>query len=157
MSDLAMSQTLPELEIRALSLADVPAIMQIEREAFSMPWRESTFEGLLRRPDSDLIGATRVGRLIGYAVCWTVGGQAELGNVAVAASERRRGTGRRLVQEALRRIRERGADECYLEVRSSNDTARALYEECGFSVVGRRRNYYVRPVEDALVMRAALV
>ncbi len=143
--------------IRNLTFADLPAIMEIERMSFSTPWRESTFVGLLRRSDSDLIGATRVGRLVGYCVCWTVGDQAELGNVAVSPQERGRGTGTRLVQAGLERVKQRGARECYLEVRESNLTARSIYEKCGFEAIGRRRNYYSRPSEDAVVMRRDLV
>jgi ribosomal-protein-alanine N-acetyltransferase len=121
-----------------------------------MPWRSATFEGLMGRLDSDILGASRLGRLVGYCVCWTIGDQAELGNVAVTASERGRGTGRRLVEAALERIAEREALECFLEVRESNASARTLYESCGFNVVGRRRNYYTKPIEDALVMRMRL-
>ena len=146
-----------ELVVRRLSYGDLPAIMEIEREAFTTPWREVTFEGLLARPDADLLGATRLGRLVGYSVCWTVGDQAELGNVAVKATERGRGTGQLLIAEALCRIRERGAVEVFLEVRESNERARALYQRCGFEVVGRRRAYYTRPVEDALVMKLELI
>jgi ribosomal-protein-alanine N-acetyltransferase len=145
------------VHLRPLSFADLPAIMEIERVSFTTPWREATFEGLLRRSDSDLIGGTRIGRLVGYCVCWTVGDQAELGNVAVALEERGRGTGRRLIEAALERVRQRGARECFLEVRESNVIARSLYERCGFQAIGRRRNYYTRPVEDALVMRRDLL
>ncbi|HUE96371.1 MAG TPA: ribosomal protein S18-alanine N-acetyltransferase [Longimicrobiaceae bacterium] len=145
------------LHVRPLSFGDLPAVMAIEREAFSTPWREVTFEGLLARPDADVLGAMRMGQLVGYSVCWTVGDQSELGNVAVHESERRRGTGQRLVDEALARVRERGSREIFLEVRESNRAARALYEKCGFQLIGRRRHYYTKPVEDALVMRLDLV
>jgi ribosomal-protein-alanine N-acetyltransferase len=145
-----------EIEIRTLSFSDLPAIMEIERVSYSTPWRESTFVSLLRRNDSDLLGVTRMGRLLGYAVCWTVGDQAELGNVAVDPNERGKGLARKLVITALERVRARGARECFLEVRESNSTARALYERCGFRAVGRRRAYYNKPVEDAIVMRCDL-
>lgn len=146
-----------DLVVRDLSFGDVPGIMEIERDSFSTPWRETTFEGLLLRRDSDLLGATRLGRLVGYSVAWTIGDQAELGNVAVAASERRQGTGRRLVEAVLERVHARGARECFLEVRESNASAHALYQRCGFEPVGRRRSYYSRPVEDAIVMRRDLL
>jgi [ribosomal protein S18]-alanine N-acetyltransferase len=152
-SDEVLSQPL----IRTLSFSDLPAIMEIERASFSTPWREATFVGLLRRTDTDLIGATRTGRLVGYCVCWTVGDQAELGNIAVAPQERGHGTGTRLVEAGLSHVRRRGASECFLEVRESNANARSIYEKCGFETVGRRRNYYSRPSEDALVMRRELI
>ncbi len=145
------------LQIRPLRMGDIPGIMAIERESFSTPWRETTFAGLIVRGDSDLIGAVRGGELVGYAVAWTIVDQSELGNVAVAASQRGQGIGRRLIEAALERIRQRGARECFLEVRESNTVARALYQEFGFRTVGRRRNYYARPVEDALVMRLDLL
>jgi [ribosomal protein S18]-alanine N-acetyltransferase len=143
--------------LRPLVAADLPAVMTIERASFSTPWRESTFRGLMLRRDSNLVGAVRDGRLVGYAVCWTVADQAELGNVAVAPDERSRGTGRRLVEAILTIVRGRGARECFLEVRESNLHARALYEQCEFQLVGRRRNYYAKPTEDAFVMRRELI
>jgi ribosomal-protein-alanine N-acetyltransferase len=156
-----VSATSDEVEadfiIRTLSFSDLPAIMEIERLSYSTPWKQSTFEGLLRRGDSDILGATKLGRLIGYAVVWTVGDQAELGNVAVDPNQRGKGIARRLVEAALERVRDRGATECFLEVRESNATAKALYEHCGFYPVGRRRDYYARPVEDAVVMRCDLI
>lgn len=144
------------VSVRDLTRRDLPAVLEIERASFSVPWRPSTFEGLLARGDTDLLAAELEGRLCGYAVCWTILDQSELGNVAVRADERGRGVGRRLVEAALERARGRGAEECYLEVRESNQTARQLYQKLGFEVVGTRRRYYTRPVEDALVMRVVL-
>jgi [ribosomal protein S18]-alanine N-acetyltransferase len=144
------------IEIRDMTAADLMAVMAIEQTAFSMPWRESTFESLLHRSDADLIAAVADGRLVGYAVCWTVVDQAELGNVAVDVEWRNRGVGRRLVEAALERARRRAAEECFLEVRESNRSAQSLYEKCGFRSIGRRRRYYSNPTEDALVMRAPL-
>lgn len=143
-----------ELHLRDLTRADLPAVMEIERAAFSMPWRQTTFEGLLNRSDTDLIAATADGKLVGYAVCWTILDQAELGNIAVSPDVRRQGVGRMLVEAGLARARRRGANECFLEVRVSNLAAQALYAQCGFEPVGRRKRYYSNPPEDALVMRA---
>jgi [ribosomal protein S18]-alanine N-acetyltransferase len=146
----------PDLRIRRLAGSDLGAVMEIERASFSTPWRLNTFQGLIIRADTDLLAAVRGEMLVGYAVCWTVADQAELGNVAVDPSERGAGTGRRLVEMALQTVRERGARECFLEVRESNAVARALYERLGFTTVGRRARYYTHPTEDALVMRAEL-
>ena len=91
--------------------------------------------------------------VVGYAVFWCVVDQGELGNVAVTESARGRGIGELLVGEIIRRAAARGVREVFLEVRPSNATARRLYERFGFRMVGRRRNYYQEPVEDALVLR----
>jgi ribosomal-protein-alanine N-acetyltransferase len=61
-----------------------------------------------------------------------------------------------LLDAALAEARARGADEIFLEVRNSNAPARALYGSRGFKEVGRRPNYYRRPVEDAIVLRRTL-
>ena len=145
-----------ELVIRDMTRTDLMAVMSIEQTSFSMPWRETTFESLLQRSDADLIAAVADGRLVGYAVCWTILEQAELGNVAVDAEWRNRGVGLKLVQAALERVRRRSAEECFLEVRESNRTAQSVYQKCGFRSIGRRRRYYSNPTEDALVMRASL-
>ena len=153
MNDLASRAV---LQLRDMSLGDVSQVMEIERTCFSMAWRETTFESLLRRTDTDLVVAIAEGTLVGYAVAWTIVDQAELGNVAVKVDARGRGVGRTLVDAAMDRVRRRGAEECFLEVRESNVLAQGLYQKCGFEVVGRRRKYYASPIEDALVMRVGL-
>jgi [ribosomal protein S18]-alanine N-acetyltransferase len=139
--------------VRDMTPADVPSVVAIERASYSVPWSEPTFRGLLRRRDAELIVAIIDDRVIGYAVFWCVVDQGELGNVAVSAAARRRGVGELLVAEIIRRAAGRRVRELFLEVRPSNETARRLYDRFGFTPVGRRRNYYQEPVEDALVLR----
>jgi ribosomal-protein-alanine acetyltransferase len=142
-----------EITIRRMRGSDLDAVLDIEFDSYSMPWGEATFRGLLRRADAELFVAELSGVLIGYAACWFVVDQGELGNVAVAKAWRRRGIGARLISAAVARAASRGVRELFLEVRPSNLTAQRLYERLGFEPVGRRRNYYVAPSEDAIVMR----
>ena len=142
--------------IRRMRALDLPRVMQIELSTFSMPWSESTFRGLLRRSDSDLFVAELRGAVAGYSVFWAVTDQGELGNVAVAEEYRGRGIGRTLVDAVLERAAERGVHEIFLEVRRSNDGAQNLYRTLGFAQVGQRKNYYLEPAEDAIVMRLEL-
>jgi len=137
--------------IRLLRATDLPRVMEIETASFSTPWRENTFRGLMRRTDTDLFVAEEAGAVVGYAACWTVIDQSELGNVAVAREARGRGLGGALVDAVVERVRERGAVELFLEVRESNRGAQSVYRERGFEVVSRRRAYYSSPTEDALV------
>lgn len=146
--------TEPRLELRAMRFSDIADVMEIELRSYTMPWTEPTFRSLLRRPDAELLVAAVDGVLVGYAVSWYVLDQGELGNVAVAPNWRNRGVGRRLVCEVLGHAHQRGVREVFLEVRPSNQVARQLYERLGFQEVGRRRNYYMNPREDAVVMRA---
>lgn len=136
---------------------DVDAVLEIERASFGVPWSEKTFRNLLRRSNASLLVAEEEGGgVAGYAVLWSVGREAELGNLAVRHGLRRRGVGRRLVAAVLRSAATSGARAVFLEVRESNDAARRLYDVAGFETVGRRRGYYTRPSEDALVMRRAI-
>jgi [ribosomal protein S18]-alanine N-acetyltransferase len=142
--------------LRSITPADLRELAALERICYSMPWRENTFESLLQRDDTDMVGAFSADRLVGYAICWTIADQAELGNVAVEPDSRRRGIAQRLLSAAVERARERGARECFLEVRETNLPAQELYRKNGFETVGRRKRYYTHPTEDALVMRLQL-
>lgn len=148
--------TVAGFTIRKMRVADLASVMEIELATFTMPWSESTFRGLLRRTDSDLFIAEKNDRVIGYAVFWSVIDQGELGNVAVSPLYRGRGIGTRLVDAVLVRALEKGVRDVFLEVRKSNFGAQRLYKEFGFFEVGKRRNYYLEPLEDAIVMKRVL-
>lgn len=144
------------IEIRRMRSTDLPRVMLIELSTFTMPWSEATFRGLLRRKDSDLLVAELKGEVVGYAVFWAVFDQGELGNVAVDDEYRGQGIGGKLIEAVLERARERGVREIFLEVRKSNVRAQQLYETFGFTQVGRRKNYYLEPLEDALVLKKTI-
>ncbi|HZD04918.1 MAG TPA: ribosomal protein S18-alanine N-acetyltransferase, partial [Longimicrobiales bacterium] len=90
--------------------------------------------------------------VVGYAVLWWVQAHGELANLAVRREHRGRGFGSRLLDRVLERARELGIRNLYLEVRVSNERAVGLYERRGFLEIGRRRDYYQRPREDARVL-----
>ena len=151
-----MNSVMRSIEIRKMRNSDLPKVMLIELATFTMPWGESTFRGLLRRKDSDLLVAEFKGDVAGYAVFWAVMDQGELGNVAVDEEYRGRGIGSKLIKAVLERAHERSVHEIFLEVRKSNVRAQDLYKGFGFTEVGRRKNYYLEPLEDALVMKMDL-
>ena len=74
-------------------------------------------------------------------------------NVAVDPESRRRGIGRRLVEDLVQALKDRQVNSLTLEVRASNEPAKTLYELLGFLQIGRRPNYYRNPKEDALILR----
>lgn len=143
-----------EPEIRPMRPEDLPQVAEIERAAFSVPWRETTFRRLLSHERTRAWSAVdRDGAVAGYAIMWFTENGAQLGNLAVAEAHRRRGLGRRLVRTALESVRDAdAADYLILEVRESNEAAIALYRGLGFRLLGRRSEYYRSPPEDALVM-----
>jgi ribosomal-protein-alanine N-acetyltransferase len=135
--------------IRAATSADLGAIVAIERASFADPWPAEAFRAHLA--DVFLV-AESAATLAGYAVAWSLGPEGEVLNLAVAPADRGRGTGRMLLDALLAELGRRAVRRAFLEVRSSNMAARRLYEGAGFLEVGRRRGYYERPREDALVL-----
>lgn len=138
---------------------DIPAIAAIERRAFSDPWSERAFRDVLAHSRMyfacvrDEASGYTSAHVLGYVVAWFAAGQGEIANLAVDDTARGRGLGSTLLDAALEEARRHGTDEVFLEVRSSNARARQLYESRGFVEVGRRRRYYRRPVEDAIILR----
>jgi len=145
------------LRIRALRSGDVDAVVEIEREAFTTPWQAETFVGLLERDGVELIVmADPDDTIVGYAVLWCILDQGELANIAITPARRGGGLGARLLAHVLEVARGRGVETVFLEVRASNQAALELYARFGFEEVGRRRDYYDHPREDALVMKAVV-
>jgi ribosomal-protein-alanine N-acetyltransferase len=155
---ISTARMVQRIEIALATAADVPGITGIEVDAFSDPWSEQSFREALRHGHIYFACAKRsdAPAVLGYVVAWFVADQGEIANLAVSAADRGRGIGKALLDAALAEARARGADEIFLEVRNSNAPARALYGSRGFKEVGRRPNYYRRPVEDAIVLRRTL-
>jgi ribosomal-protein-alanine N-acetyltransferase len=155
MSDDIPRADLAAVAVRPAGIADLPAVLAIERASFSDPWSRGSFAALLERPRVFFAvavdGPART--VVGHVITWFVVDEAELANLAVAPSARRRGIGGALLRAAVGAAESRGATSMYLEVRASNRAAIALYGSRGFREVGRRPAYYRRPVEDALILR----
>jgi len=145
------------ISIDAVREDDIAAIVAIERAAFSDPWSARSFRDALEHP-AVYFGCARSGAdgVLGYVVAWFVADEGEIANLAVAPAGRGSGIGKTLLDAALEEGGRRGVDAVYLEVRDSNERARRLYHSRGFEEVGRRREYYRRPVEDAIVLRRTL-
>jgi len=132
----------------------VPAVRAIEQEVFADPWSTQDFRDCVTSDAHFLVAAAGdSGAIIGYVVALEAADEGEILNLAVALAGRRNGLGRALVQHILEALTARGVRQVYLEVRESNAPARALYAARGFKEVGRRQQYYRRPVEDAIVLR----
>lgn len=147
-----MSEAGHAARVRPMEERDVERVAALERETFSTPWRPRTFRGLLDREGAVLRVLETREDVIGYTVLWCIGSQGELANIAVREDLRGRGFGTILLDDALAEATRRGVSRLYLEVRESNEAARALYAGRGFEEAGRRRGYYERPREDALVL-----
>jgi ribosomal-protein-alanine N-acetyltransferase len=145
--------------VRMATVADVSRVSEIEQEAFTDPWSRSAFERLVVEKDPRVlfeVASLPDGKVVGYLIAWFIMDEGEIANLAVAPEWRTRGIGKLLLVTAITAARSREVGTIYLEVRDSNSAARALYASHGFEEIGRRRRYYRRPVEDALVLRLVL-
>jgi N6-L-threonylcarbamoyladenine synthase len=138
--------------LREMRAEDVPAVVAIEQASFSEPWEARVF---LQELDTDvswhMVAVGAAGRVLGYLVGRRYPDEWHLMDVAVDPQVRRQGVGQNLLADFLQ-----AADGAHkpviLEVRASNIAAGALYAAHGFTVIGRRRGYYGRGSEDAVVM-----
>lgn len=144
--------------LRDMTEADLDAVLAIERAVHAHPWTLGNFSDALRSKYLCKIYETEARELVGYAVMMLAVDEAELLDIAIAASQQRKGLGRKLLDELLALARRHAMRRMLLEVRASNAPALALYRSMGFSDIGLRRDYYPagRGREDAILMGRGL-
>ena len=168
------------LAIEPMQLAHVPAVMEIERESFSLPWPERAYRHELTQnefanyyvlysrspaPQAATVSAwQRLGQMIrrrpaagsrpvlGYGGFWLMYDEAHISTLAIRPAQRRQGLGELLLIALLDEAHRLGARRATLEVRVSNAAAQALYAKYGFKQAGRRKAYYNDNREDALIL-----
>jgi len=144
-------------QLRAMRLADITAVMEIEHAVFPTPWKASAYEyeitgnRLARYQVVTQQQGDRPSQLIGYAGFWLISGEAHVSTIAIDLEWRGRGLGELLFLSILDLACANGAYLVTLEVRRSNLTAQSLYRKYRFQVVGERPRYYEK-TEDAILM-----
>ncbi|HXK32462.1 MAG TPA: ribosomal protein S18-alanine N-acetyltransferase [Dehalococcoidia bacterium] len=174
-------RTLVRTRLRPMTAADIPQVMEIERESFPSIWPQTAYRRELtnkvarywvlaevldaatppHRP-SGLLGAfRRIGagppaseRVLGFIGLWLMVGDAHIVTIAVRESHRRLGIGERLLIAAIETAVAERQETITLEVRASNEAAQRLYEKYRFQRVGLRKRYYTDNNEDALLLTA---
>ena len=141
------------IQIVSMNESHVAEVAALEKVCFSMPWSENSIRSELTNPLSLWFVAEENGSLLGYIGSQAVMDEADVMNVAVVPDRRREGIAQKLVEALVAALNEKGVHALLLEVRASNEPAKALYERQGFTQVGRRPNYYRNPKEDALILK----
>lgn len=142
-----------KITLRSMKTADIPAVAAMEAVCFpDDAWSPSAFEAALSEPYGLFFTAWAEDVLAGYGIAYRMMDEAEILNLAVLPEYRRQGIGAALLSRLLTPASDAAPCRTFLEVRRSNAAAIALYEGFGFQTVGVRRNYYVSPREDALLM-----
>jgi [ribosomal protein S18]-alanine N-acetyltransferase len=161
------AQLKPNLQLRPMQMDDLDTIMQIEPTIYTHPWTRGNFSDSLNSGYSAwVLEDTSLGKtseMIGYALMMRVLDEAHLLNLSIAKTQQKRGLGRYLLEHMLKIAKTHKATNMFLEVRPSNISAIALYENMGFCEISVRRGYYPADPkisetgrEDAILMGLAL-
>ena len=144
-----------DITLRTAQPSDLDGILRIERLVFSDPWSPESFTPEFTDSYSWFRVAEIEGEIAGYVVARIVAQQGEIANIAVHPARHGTGLGGTLLDAAIVAAAAAECEAVWLEVRVSNAPAQRLYASRRFEEIGRRRNYYREPVEDALVLRRA--
>jgi len=138
----------------AMRAEDVAAVVAVEQAAFPDEWPATAFERELTKNSMAryVVLGDGEGGVAGFGGLWLMVDAAHIVSVGVAPEWRRRGYGRAIVHALVKAAIDHGMVEATLEVRESNEAARALYRVYGFYEVGRRKRYYPDNREDAIIM-----
>ena len=138
-------------------MEDLDTVMAIEPQIYSHPWTRGNFSDSLNAGHSAWV-LVQDNKIIGYALLMIVLDEAHLLNLSIAKTYQKQGLGRYLLEHMLEISKKYQAVNMFLEVRASNVSALALYENMGFNEMAVRRNYYpaTNGREDAILMGLAL-
>lgn len=139
--------------IAKMTADHVSQIAELEKICFSDPWSENSIAHEIENDLSLWLVALDGDRVAGYVGSQSVMGESDMMNIAVHPDYRRQGIAEALVLALVSLLKSEGNYQLTLEVRASNTPAQRLYEKLGFTEVGRRRNYYRAPREDALILQ----
>jgi ribosomal-protein-alanine N-acetyltransferase len=151
-----MTAATQNFKLRPMRREDLAPVHALELVIFPTPWSLNSYEfELERNPASEqwVIEQVFSKQVVAYSVCWILGDELHIANLAVAAEFRRQGLGRRLLEHMLHRAAADGLHSATLEVRAGNQAAQSLYTSFGFHEVARRKGYYRDNHEDALLMQ----
>lgn len=144
------------MQFRTMTSADIAAVAGIEASVDD-GWGEVGVAAALAAPACRcFVACEAADKALAFAAFTLVADEANLDALSVAAAYRRKGAARGLLGFAFARLAEAGARCVFLEARSQNAPALALYEALGFVVCGRRGSFYECPDDDAVIMKKSL-
>ena len=154
---VVLNKVFAEFQLRPMQLEDLDTVMAIEPHIYSHPWTRGNFSDSLNAGHSAWV-LVQDNKIIGYALLMIVLDEAHLLNLSIAKAYQKQGLGRFLLEHMLEISKKYQAVNMFLEVRASNVSALALYENLGFNEMAVRRNYYpaTNGREDAILMGLAL-
>ena len=145
-----------KLEIVCNAADFVKEIALAEKECFSEPWSEGAIKDFFEYGYNSALVCLADGEFAGYVTYTEICGEIQIANVATVVKFRRCGVGLSLILRLVEMAKENKCQVITLEVREQNIPATALYERCGFTKVGVRKNFYKKPDDNAVLMNLEL-
>lgn len=140
------------LVFRKIIDSDIEQIAELENQIFSDAWTVKGIADTKKQSQAFITVAEEDGKIAGYCIIYYVLDEAEIARIATHEKWRRRGVGRQLLDFTCECCKEKEVERLLLDVRESNEGARAFYETYGFVVDGIRKNFYDMPKEHAVLM-----
>ena len=141
------------ISFRPMSQADLDFVLEIEKKSFVNPVSKNK---LIKEIDYNRLARYYIMLLddviIGYFGMWIISDEGHILNIAIDPNYRGKGYGNTLLKELISIAKENSVCKLTLEVRENNETAKNLYKKYNFKALGRRKDYYREPTEDALIM-----
>jgi ribosomal-protein-alanine N-acetyltransferase len=130
----------------------IARVAELEKICFGSQWTPTHFGRELENPRCHYFVILGNGKLLGYIGYWQILEEAHITSVAIQPEHRKHYLAQRLLCRMLEDCLEKGVQWITLEVKATNFPAQKLYEKFGFTVKGRRKNYYQAEKQDALIM-----
>ena len=139
--------------VAPMEASHLSAVANIEQLSFSTPWTENMFSLSLGDTNNQNCFVALLGeKVVGYIILLHCFEDGELLNIATSPEMRKNGIAKKLMDKMISVMKEKNVTRILLEVRESNVPAKTLYENYGFSEIAVRKNYYTKPLENAIVM-----
>ncbi len=138
--------------IKEMLLKDLPQVLTLEKQIFSNPWTKEVFKKIIENKKSYILNNAKNSQLLGYICGWLESNICTVANLAIDEKYHRKGLGTQLVKHLMQACKSEEPSHFYLEVRESNEKAIKFYKTLAFSIIGKRKNYYSKPKEDACLM-----
>lgn len=141
-----------EIKIETMTLNHVDDVLEVSKESFPISWSRESFINEINNPLAHYLVAISDAKVVGFVGVWIVVGEANITNIAVSNSFRKKGIGNLLMKNIIKLCKENDTTDMNLEVRASNIKAQNLYEKFGFIKESIRKKYYEDNKEDAIIM-----
>jgi len=143
------------MQIQDMTINEFELIKDNLQKDFDEFWNNNILKEELLNPNTKYIFAKDNDKIIGFAGILITIDSAEIMNIVVRKDERKKGIGKRLLQELISIAKNEKVDNIFLEVNFSNVPAKKLYDNIGFRIIGIRKKYYNNK-DDAIIMKLSL-